>query len=285
MTNLICGRYTLNLSTGQPLVMGILNVTPDSFSDGGEFVVFDKAMAHAQQMIAAGVDVIDIGGESTRPGAPKVPLEAELARVLPIVKALRDCGKPLSIDTYKPEVMRACLAEGADMINDVNALQAPGALEAVKQSQCAICLMHKQGSPQTMQLAPQYDDVVDEVRQFLTDRVQCLQAVGIQTGRIVLDPGFGFGKKLAHNLALASNLLKTSVLGLPWLVGVSRKSMLGLLTGHDVSQRVLPSVVAALALAQQGASIVRVHDVAETIEAFKVWRAMTGLPMNTLSMQ
>lgn len=285
MTNLICGRYTLNLSTGQPLVMGILNVTPDSFSDGGEFVVFDKAIAHAQQMIDAGVDVIDIGGESTRPGAPQVPLEEELARVLPIVKVLRDCGKPLSIDTYKPEVMRACLAEGADMINDVNALQAPGALEAVKQSQCAICLMHKQGSPQTMQLAPNYDDVVDEVRQFLIDRVQCLQAVGIQTDRIVLDPGFGFGKKLAHNLALASNLLKTSVLGLPWLVGVSRKSMLGLLTGHDVSQRVLPSVVAALALAQQGANIVRVHDVTETIEAFKVWRAMTGLPMSTSSMQ
>ncbi len=284
MANLTCGRYILTLSAVRPLVMGILNVTPDSFSDGGQFAMLDKALAHAQEMIHAGVDIIDVGGESTRPGAALVSVKEELARVLPIVKALRDCGKPLSIDTYKPEVMHACLAEGADMINDVNALQAPGALEAVKQSHCAICLMHKQGSPQTMQMAPNYDDVVDEVRLFLIDRLHCLQTAGISMGRIVLDPGFGFGKKLAHNLALANTLLKTSVADLPWLVGVSRKAMLGQLTGHDVSQRVLPSIVAALALAQQGASIVRVHDVAETIEAFKVWQALTGLPINTANM-
>ena len=254
--------------------MGILNVTPDSFSDGGQFASLDLAMTHAEQMIADGVDIIDIGGESTRPGAAAVSVEEELRRIMPLVYALRDCGKPLSVDTRRPEVMREVIQAGVDMINDVEGFRAVGALRLLSESDCALCIMHMQGQPQTMQHTPHYDDVVSEVGAFLRERAAAAVQEGIDRRRLCIDPGFGFGKNLSHNLTLLRSLGDMqSAVGLPLLAGLSRKSMIGTLTGRPAEQRLAGSIGAALAAVMQGARIVRVHDVAETVDAIKVWQA------------
>ncbi|HEX5339141.1 MAG TPA: dihydropteroate synthase [Gallionella sp.] len=267
------GNFQFDLS--RPLVMGIVNVTPDSFSDGGQFFLRDAALAHARQLIAEGADILDIGGESTRPGAQPVGIQQELDRVLPIIEALRDAAVPLSVDTIKPEVMRAAIASGVHMVNDINALQEAAALDAVAASNVGVCLMHKQGNPQTMQAQPQYRDVVAEVGEFLRARIVAAEAVGIARERIAVDPGFGFGKTLAHNLALLRELEKLSALGVPVLAGLSRKSMLGAITGQqDVGQRMPASIAAALIAVQRGAAIVRVHDVRATVDALKIWSAV-----------
>lgn len=261
----------------RPLVMGILNVTPDSFSDGGQFHSLDQALSHAEQMIADGVDIIDIGGESSRPGAQPLPLEEELRRVMPVLYALRDCGKPLSVDTYKPEVMREAIAAGADMINDINGFRAEGALTAVNESDCALCIMHMQKDPQTMQVSPEYHDVTGEVVQFLRERATAMDEAGIDRSRLCIDPGFGFGKTLEHNLALLRNIDRmVEETGLPVLAGLSRKSMIGAITGKPVEQRLAGSLAAALAAVAHGVGIVRVHDVAETVDALKVWTAVNN---------
>ncbi|MCA1323325.1 dihydropteroate synthase [Herbaspirillum sp. alder98] len=275
-----CGRFRLPMAPGRrPLVMGILNVTPDSFSDGGRHAQLEFALSHAEQMIADGVDIIDIGGESTRPGIAPLSLEQELERVMPIIYALRDCGKPLSIDTYKPAVMREALLAEVDMINDINGFRAEGAIDAVRDSEAGLCVMHMLGQPQTMQQEPRYDDVVREVGEFLAQQVQQLSAAGIARERICIDPGFGFGKTLAHNLALLQHTRQLiDQLGLPLLAGMSRKSMVGGVTGKPVDKRMAGSIGAALAAAQQGAMIIRVHDVAETVDALAMWQA--GRPQN-----
>jgi len=267
-----CGQYALDLS--RPRVMGIVNVTPDSFSDGGRFFTARTAIDHAHQLLAEGADFLDIGGESTRPGAAAVDLQEELDRVLPVIEGLRDTAVPISIDTCKPEVMRAALAAGASLVNDVNALQAEGALQVVAGSNAGVCLMHKQGTPQTMQDRPIYDDVVAEVGEFFQQRLATLAAAGIASERIVLDPGFGFGKTLAHNLELLKRLPRLNSLGVPLLVGLSRKSMLGQLTDREVNDRETASVVAAVLAVQRGAAIVRVHDVRETVDALKIMNAL-----------
>lgn len=267
-----CGKYQFNLD--RPLVMGIVNVTPDSFSDGGRFFSPNAAIGHAHQLLEEGADILDIGGESTRPGAAAVGLQEELDRVLPVLEGLRGIAAPISIDTWKPEVMRAALAAGASLVNDVNALQAEGAVEILAASSAGICLMHKQGTPQTMQNQPIYDDVVAEVGDFLSRRMAVLEVAGIACERIVLDPGFGFGKTLAHNLDLLKQLPRLAGLGAPLLVGLSRKSMLGQLIGREVGDRKNASVVAALLAIQRGAAIVRVHDVRETVEALKILNAL-----------
>lgn len=275
-SHLLFGRYNLPLHGEgfRPRVMGILNVTPDSFSDGGHYQSLEFAVSHAEQMILDGVDIIDVGGESSRPGAPPLPLEQELQRVMPVLYALRDMGKPVSVDTYKPQVMREAIIAGVDMINDINAFRAPGAIEAVRDSDCALCIMHMQRDPQTMQQAPDYGDVVREVTEFLRERVAALTAAGIDKRRLCIDPGFGFGKTVGHNYAL----LKASgqiirELELPLLAGLSRKSMIGAVTGKPVEQRLAGSLAGALVAVAQGALIVRVHDVAETVDAVKVWQA------------
>ena len=267
------GRFGFNLQGTQALVMGILNITPDSFSDAGQYEHLEFAISRAEQMIVDGVDIIDIGGESSRPGAPPLPLQDELARVMPVLYALRDCGKPLSVDTYKPEVMREAILAGADMINDINGFRAPGAIEAVRDSDCALCIMHMQSVPQTMQDQPQYEDVVREVIAFLRERIDTMTAAGIARERLCVDPGFGFGKTVEQNYALlrATRQLR-SELDLPVLAGLSRKSMIGAVTGRPVEQRLAGSVAGALAAVAQGAEIIRVHDVAETVDALKVWR-------------
>lgn len=267
-----CGRFELDL--GRPLIMGILNVTPDSFSDGTGETSLATALARADRMLEEGADMIDIGGESTRPGADPVPIQLELERVVPVVEALRGRGVPLSVDTFKPEVMRAALAAGADMINDIRALQEPGALEAVKESRCGLCIMHMQGEPRTMQAAPQYDDVVADVRQFLQERVRALQTAGIARERVVLDPGFGFGKTAAQNYTLLRRLDQMQVDFYPWLLGLSRKSMIGHVVGREPAQRLAGSLAAALFGMEKGAQILRVHDVAQTVDAVKVWRTI-----------
>ncbi|HLT26757.1 MAG TPA: dihydropteroate synthase [Zeimonas sp.] len=267
-----CGRFVLSLE--RPLVMGVLNVTPDSFSDGGRHASLEAATRHARRLIDEGADLLDIGGESTRPGAAPVPPDEEIRRVVPVLDALRDCGRPLSVDTRRPEVMRAALEHGADLINDIDALQASGALDAVRASDCAVCLMHMQGEPGTMQQAPHYDDVVGEVEDFLAGRVSAAVEGGIDRDRIVIDPGIGFGKTLRHNLQLLGALDELAALGLPVLVGVSRKSMIGALTGRDVDHRLAGSLSAMLAAVLRGARIVRVHDVAETRDALRVWQAI-----------
>ncbi|MDP5007516.1 MAG: dihydropteroate synthase, partial [Glaciimonas sp.] len=258
-----CGRYRLPMTrpTARPLVMGILNITPDSFSDGGRSFGLEFALSHAEQMIADGVDIIDIGGESSRPGSPTVSLQEELDRVMPVIYALRDCGKPLSIDTYKPVVMREALAAGADMINDINAFCAEGALDAVKDSDCGLCVMHMQGQPESMQNQPEYQDVVAQVEQFLQARITAMTQSGIERQRLCIDPGFGFGKTLDHNVALLKNIgaLQQS-LDLPLLAGISRKTMIGTLTSRPVDKRLAGSLAAALVAVAQGAKIVRVHD-------------------------
>ena len=268
------GRFNLPLHPAGALVMGILNVTPDSFSDGGRHASLEFAIAHAEEMIEQGVDIIDIGGESTRPGAPAVPLEDELRRVMPVVYALRDCGKAISVDTYKPAVMREAVLAGVDMINDVNAFQAPGAISAVRDSDCALCIMHMRGDPATMQQQPEYGDVVREVADFLRGRIAALTDAGIERRRIWIDPGFGFGKTVEHNYVLIkAGRQLVEELGVPLLAGLSRKSMIGAVTGKPVEQRMAGSIGGALAAVAHGAQIVRVHDVAETVDALKVWQA------------
>jgi dihydropteroate synthase len=270
--NLVCGPHTLDLA--QPRVMGILNVTPDSFSDAGSTVEFAHALERARGMVADGADNIDIGGESTRPGALPVPEEVELARVLPLVEALVAENVLVSVDTRKPPVMSAAIAAGAAMINDVRALRERGALEIVAASEAAVCLMHMQGDPRTMQAAPLYADLLHEVRDFLVERALTCEAAGIARNRIVIDPGFGFGKTQAHNLVLLHSLDTLCRTGYPVLAGISRKSTIGQITGRDVDERLAGSLAAALAAVARGARIVRVHDVRETVDALKVWRAI-----------
>lgn len=283
-TTLQCGRYRLPLfrQRSRPLVMGILNVTPDSFSDGGRFQSLEPALSRAEQMIAEGADIIDIGGESSRPGVMPLPLDEELRRVMPVLYALRDCGKPLSIDTYKPEVMREAIAADVDMINDINGFRGAGALEAVADSNCGLCIMHMQGQPQNMQRDPHYQDVMRDVGDFFRERLQAAQQAGIARERLCIDPGFGFGKTLEHNLALLRHLGQLQAeLGLPVLAGISRKSMIGSITGKPVEARLAGSLAAALFAKVQGAQILRVHDVAETVDALKVWQAIAdGHPNN-----
>jgi dihydropteroate synthase len=254
--------------------MGIVNVTPDSFSDGGHHASTQAAIVHARRLIAEGADILDVGGESTRPGAAMVDEQEELDRVLPVIEGLRDIPVPISIDTYKPAVMRAALAEGASMVNDVNALQSQGAIDAVLASDAAVCLMHKQGNPDTMQHRPVYRNVTEEVGTFLRERIAALELAGVARERIVIDPGFGFGKTIEHNLELLRNLDALKILGVPILAGLSRKSMLGAITGRDVDDRVTASVAAAMLAVQRGASIVRVHDVRETVDALKILNAV-----------
>lgn len=267
-----CGRFHFDLS--RPLVMGIVNVTPDSFSDGGLHASTQAAISHALRLIEEGADILDIGGESTRPGAAMVSEQEELDRVLPVIEGLRGIRIPISIDTYKPSVMQDALMAGASMVNDVNALQVEGALDVIAKCDAGICLMHKQGTPETMQQRPVYQDVLEEVSMFLRERMAALEEAGIARQRIVIDPGFGFGKTLAHNLELLRQLDSLNKLGVPILAGLSRKSMLGAITGRDVSDRVVASVTAAMLAVQRGASIVRVHDVRETVDALKILNAV-----------
>ena len=271
-----CGRFLFDFAKRKrPIVMGILNATPDSFSDGGKFRTPKDAIAQAELMIASGVDLIDIGGESTRPGAEPVALQEELDRVLPVIEALKDCGIPLSIDTYKSETMRQALNAGVDCINDIWALRQDGAVNSVLGSEnCGIVLMHMQRDPLTMQFNPDYKDVIVEVKQFLKDRVELLISKGISQDRIVIDPGFGFGKSLEHNINMLANFADFSSLGLPVLAGISRKSMLGKITGKDSNERVAASIAAAVMAADRGARIVRVHDVTETVDALKLWETI-----------
>jgi len=267
-----CGKFRLSLA--RPLIMGVVNITPDSFSDGGSFATASTALAHARRLVDEGADLIDIGGESTRPGAGGVALEEERRRVLPVLEQLAGGTVPVSIDTQKPELMREAIAAGTSMINDVNALQSPGALAAVAQSGVAVCLMHMQGTPSDMQIDPHYDDVVAEVLEFFGERMRAAHAAGIAPDRIVLDPGFGFGKTLEHNLELLRRLDRFNTTGAAVLAGLSRKGMLGRLTGREVDERVYASIAAALIAVENGARIVRVHDVAATRDALAVWTAV-----------
>jgi len=260
----------------RPLVAGVVNVTPDSFSDGGRTLEAGAAIAHAQRLVDEGADLVDIGAESSRPGASSVSAEQELSRLLPVLDGLRDSPVPISVDTTKPEVMRAVIGAGAAMINDVGALSSPGALEAVAASDAGVCLMHMQGEPRTMQREPRYGDVVAEVRAFLAERVAAVEARGIARERIVIDPGFGFGKTVAHNFELLRNLYRFAEMGLPVMAGWSRKSTLGAITGRGAGDRLAASIAAALLAVQHGATIVRVHDVAATRDAFAVLAAMDG---------
>lgn len=268
-------NYALQGAPGaRPRVMGILNITPDSFSDGGSYQSLEFALSHAEEMIEAGVDIIDVGGESTRPGSPAVSLDDELQRVMPVLYALRDLGPAISVDTYKPQVMREAIIAGVDMINDINGFRAPGALDAVRDSDCALCIMHMQSDPQHMQLAPTYTSVVDEVIAFLRERIDALTGAGIDPRRLCIDPGFGFGKTVEHNYALLKATGRLiAELDMPLLAGLSRKSMIGAVTGRPVERRAAGSVGGALAAVAQGALIVRVHDVADTVDALKVWQA------------
>lgn len=265
-------RFEIDLT--RPRVMGIVNVTPDSFSDGGLHAGADAAIAHCERLVAQGADILDIGGASSRPGAEVVPVETELERVLPVLRAAMALGVPVSIDTCEPAVMQAALDLGADIVNDIRALQTPGALQAVAgHPRCGVCLMHMRGEPQDMQRAPAYGDVVREVGDFLAARVQAAQAAGVAAARIALDPGIGFGKLAEHNWALLARQQELLALGRPLLVGWSRKSTLGALTGRAPQDRLAASIAAALAAVQHGASVVRVHDVAATVDALRVWQA------------
>jgi dihydropteroate synthase len=272
---LACGDHRLDLST--PKVMGVLNITPDSFSDGGDFFVPEAALRRADQMVAEGADLIDVGGESTRPGARAVGADDERRRVVPVIEALaKRLPVPISVDTSKPDVMQAAAAAGAALINDVRALRAPGALAAAAALELPVCLMHMQGEPRTMQADPSYDDVVAEVRDFLNERIAACLGAGLSRERLLIDPGFGFGKRLAHNLALLARLAELTRLGPPLLVGISRKSMLGALTGRAVADRLPAGVAAAVIAARSGARILRVHDVAATVDALKVVAAVAA---------
>ena len=268
-----CGRFQLDLS--RPWVMGIVNVTPDSFSDGGQHDTLVHAVAHAERLIKEGADILDVGGESTRPGAAVVPVEEEIRRVIPVIQALSSLNVPLSIDTRKPEVMCAAIEAGVDLVNDISALEGAGAIDLLRHSNVGICLMHKQGDPQTMQIAPSYQDVVLEVTQYLAERIDIVRQAGIAVDRVLADPGFGFGKSLEHNIALFQSMDEIAQqLSVPLLIGVSRKKMLGEITGQELRERMLSSVVAALLAVQKGASIVRVHDVRETVDAIKLWKVL-----------
>ena len=263
------------IRSGQWVVMGILNVTPDSFSDGGKFSKLDNALRHALQMQEDGAEVIDIGGESTRPGASAVSLAEELERVIPVIEKLREnTDVAISIDTSKPEVMRAAIEAGASMVNDVNALHAEGAVEVCARYQLPVCLMHKQGTPQTMQDKPQYDDVVVEIKQYLTKRANLCIEAGIPRDKIIIDPGFGFGKNIKSNLSLLKEVNEFCALGYPVMIGVSRKSMFGQLLGRGVDERLVASISAAVIAYQKGARFFRVHDVAETCDALKLCEAV-----------
>jgi dihydropteroate synthase len=268
-----CGRFEFNLE--RPILMGIVNVTPDSFSDGGQHDQTDTAIAHARQLIAQGAHILDIGGESTRPGAAPVTLEIELARIMPILDAVKDSGAAISIDTCKAEVMRAALAEGADMINDVTGMRTAQARAVVAQHpNCGVCVMHMQGEPRTMQQNPHYDDVVREVHQALLHQAHTLQESGVDRSRISIDPGLGFGKTLAQNYQLIAELETIASSGYPVVFGASRKSMLGTVTGQTVDKRLAASLAAALAGVAHGAKVLRVHDVAETRDALMVWQSV-----------
>ena len=275
MTVLDCNGRPLVLDSA--VVMGILNVTPDSFSDGGCFLDRKSAVSRAVAMQQAGAAIIDVGGESTRPGAALVSAEEEMERVVPVIESLRtELDIPLSVDTSKPEVMAEAVRAGAGMINDVNALRAEGAVELAAELGVPLCLMHMQGEPRTMQKAPSYTDVVGEVRSFLQERLACCREAGIAEGKVLVDPGFGFGKTLAHNLALLRNLHRFADLGAGVLAGISRKSMLGALTGRDADERLAASLAAAVLAVERGAVVVRVHDVAETVDALSIVKAVTG---------
>lgn len=269
-----CGQYKLDLT--RPNVMGIVNVTPDSFSDGGDFSNTEKAVQHALKLIEEGADILDIGGESTRPNAKPVALQEELDRVIPVIEKLvaSGTGIPVSIDTYKPQVMQAALRAGASIVNDVRALQEDGALTVVANHDAGVCLMHMQGMPQNMQVNPNYTDVVTEVADFLASRATACVSAGIQKNRIMLDPGFGFGKTREHNITLVKQLQQLTALDYPLLVGLSRKSVLGQVTGNDIDARLYASIAAAVVSAMKGAKIVRVHDVKATVEAMKVVAAV-----------
>jgi dihydropteroate synthase len=270
-----CGPFILTLA--RPRVMGILNVTADSFSDGGRFLAQARAIEHGLALASHGADLVDVGGESTRPGAEPVPVEAELARVMPVVRALAREGIAVSVDTMKPEVMRQAIDAGCAMVNDVNAFRAEGAIAAVAASGAGLCAMHMRGTPATMQADPRYDDVVAEVLAYLLERAHALEAAGVSRDRIALDPGFGFGKNFAHNTLLLAGLPALAAAGYPVVAGLSRKRMIGEITGRPVDDRVAGSVAAALLAVQNGARIVRVHDVKETVDALKVWRALDGM--------
>ncbi|HEX7055165.1 MAG TPA: dihydropteroate synthase [Burkholderiales bacterium] len=254
--------------------MGVVNVTPDSFSDGGRFFGTAAAVAHARRLADEGADIVDIGGESTRPGAAPVSEAEELGRVIPVLERIADLC--VSVDTRRPAVMRAALAAGASMINDVQALQAPGALEAVREARCAVCLMHMKGEPATMQHAPHYDDVVAEVKGFLRQRLAAAEAAGIERSRLVVDPGFGFGKTAEHNLELLRALGALRELGVPLAAGLSRKSTIGRITGRPAGERLAGSLAMALLALERGATILRVHDVKETKDVIAVWEAVRG---------
>jgi dihydropteroate synthase len=268
------GRFSLVLE--RPLIMGVVNVTPDSFSDGGRFLSTHQAVEHARMLVEEGADILDIGGESSRPGAEPVGLDEELRRVMPVLEQLAQLPIPVSVDTCKPEVMRRAIAAGAAMVNDITALREPGALEAVAESQAAVCLMHMQGEPRTMQQDPHYQDVLTEVTAFLAQRVEAVRQAGIARERIVIDPGFGFGKKTGHNLELLRGLRRIAGLGQPVLVGLSRKSLFAKITGKAVADRVSASVAGALLAAERGVALVRVHDVAATRDALLVLNAIEG---------
>lgn len=272
-----CAGRVLRLD--RPRVMGIVNVTPDSFSDVGQHASCEAAVAHGLRLVEEGADVLDVGGESTRPGAEPVDEATEIARVVPVIERLvAAIPVPVSVDTTKPGVMRAALAAGAGMVNDVRALRDEGALDAVASSRAAVVLMHMQGEPRTMQQSPHYEDVVGEVHRFLAERLFACEVSGIDKRRIVVDPGFGFGKTLEHNLALLAQLVRFTELGVPVLAGLSRKSCLGQITGREVDQRLVASVAAHLIAVQNGAMLVRVHDVAATVDALKVWAAVGAQP-------
>ncbi len=274
-----CGGRILALDRAR--IAGIVNVTPDSFSDGGKFLDAQRAIEQGLQLVEDGADLLDIGGESTRPGAEPVSAQDEIARIVPVIEALaKQTTVPIAIDTSKPEVMRAAVAAGAGMINDVYALRQDGALDAAAELKVPVCLMHMQGEPRSMQEAPHYDEVVEEVKRFLADRIFSCELSGIDRKRIVVDPGFGFGKTLEHNLALLRGLDQIAGLGVPVLVGLSRKAMIGTLTGREVDQRAVGSAAATLIAVQKGALIVRVHDVAATRDALSVWQVVaTNAPL------
>ena len=268
-----CGKFELNLS--RPHVMGIVNVTPDSFSDGGRFASTELAVAHAMQLIQDGADILDIGGESTRPSAIPVSLDEELNRVIPVIQALSKLASvPISIDTYKPKVMSEAISAGADIVNDVRALQEPIALEVLANSSVGVCLMHMQGNPQTMQIEPHYDDVVLEVQDFLIARLKAAINAGITKNRILLDPGFGFGKRTQDNIALLQQLDKLNNIGQPLLVGLSRKSILGVIAGANTEQKLHAGIAASIISVMKGVKILRVHDVKATVDALKVFNAL-----------
>lgn len=273
LTWLVRGRA---LSLERALLMGIVNVTPDSFSDGGRYVDHSSALAHARRLIDDGADIVDVGGESTRPGADVVLAEEEIRRVVPLIEALADCGVPLSVDTSKPDVMRVALDAGASIVNDVCALQTPGALDVVAESDCGVVLMHMLGTPRTMLNAPSYANVTAEVADFLAERIEVARSRGIDQRRIAIDPGFGFGKTTEHNYTLLRELSALQRLQRPLLVGISRKGMLGAITGRAIDERNVASVAAALLAVERGADIVRVHDVAATRDALNVFYEVQG---------